>query len=103
MSIKVDHNKDTDVAFVDVCEAPQGVRICVVDVTEAIGFRTQVLARVDEDNQELLGLIIEDYPAFRRELMLKYQTARVKAVLETLVRTLKAGVGIGAHHQLLAH
>jgi hypothetical protein len=85
MKTELHHDKDTDVAFVDVCPSPQeGLRIDVIDVTEQLGFRTQVLARVDEEGH-LLGLIINDYSAFRRELRRKYLALAVEKILDLII------------------
>ncbi|MGB8478846.1 MAG: hypothetical protein WCE63_08395 [Acidobacteriaceae bacterium] len=79
------YDKDTEVAYVDVCpNPPEGVRIDVVDVTQELGLKTQVLARVDE-NGELLGLVIQDYPAFKRELRRKYLAFAVEKIIELIV------------------
>lgn len=85
MKTELHHDKNTDVAFVDVCPSPQeGLRIDVIDVTEQLGFRTQVLARLDEEGH-LLGLIINDYSAFRRELRRKYLTFAVERILDLII------------------
>ena len=79
------YDRDTEVAYIDVCpNPPEGVRIDVVDVTQNLGLKTQVLARVDE-NGELLGLIIQDYPAFKSELRRKYLAFAVEKIIELLV------------------
>lgn len=85
MKTDLHHDKDTDVAYVDVCALPpSGVRIDVVDVTEELGFKSQVLARVDEDGK-LLGLIIGNYSAFKRELRRKYLALAVEKILDLIV------------------
>jgi hypothetical protein len=85
MKTELHHDKNTDVAYVDVCPTPEGgVRIDVIDVTEKLGFKTQVLARVDEEGH-LLGLIINDYSAFRRELRRKYWALAVERILDLLI------------------
>lgn len=102
MTFKLDYDKATNVMFVDVCEAPEGARINVVDVANAIGFKSRVVARLDIENQIVFGLIIEDFPAFKRELMVKYHTARVQAIIEMIVRSLKTGIGLGSpRHELI--
>ena len=85
MKAALHHNRETDVAYVDVClEIPHNLRIDVVDVTETLGLKTQVLARVDE-NGRLLGLVIQNYPAFRRELRRKYLALAVERLLDLLI------------------
>jgi hypothetical protein len=85
MKTELHHDKDTDVAYVDVCATPEsGVRIDVVDVTEQLELKTQVLARVDE-NGHLLGLVIQDYSMFKRELRRKYLALAVERILELIV------------------
>lgn len=79
------YDRSTEVAYVDVCpNPPEGIRIDVVDVTQELGLTTQVLARVDE-NGELLGLIIQDYRAFKRELRRKYLALAVEKIIELIV------------------
>jgi len=85
MNIELHHNKETDVAYVDVCvTGSTGVRVDVLDVTQRLGLKTQVLARMDE-NGELLGLVIEDYPSFKRELRRKYLAFAVERILDLIV------------------
>lgn len=85
MKAALHHNRETDVAYVDVCaEVPRNVRIDVIDVAQNLGLRTQVLARVAE-NGELLGLVIQNYPAFKRELRRKYLAFAVERPLDLLI------------------
>lgn len=85
MRADLHHDKVTDVAYVDVCVGvPDDSRIDVLDVTEQLGMRTQVLARVDV-NGRLLGLIIQDYTAFKRELRRKYLALAVEKILDLIV------------------
>lgn len=79
------YDKATDVAFFDVCEMPEAqVRVDVIDVTEMLGFTTQVLARVDE-NGHCLGLILQDFTRFKRELRRMYWPFKVDRLLELIV------------------
>lgn len=96
MKIHLEHDKATDVAFVDVCEAPDGARIEVQDMTECLGLKCQVLARIDAESGDLLGLIIQDYGAFRREIRIKYVALAVDRIIDLFVITLK-GVIAGNH------
>jgi hypothetical protein len=85
MKADLHHNRETDVAYVDVCvEHPRTSRVDVIDVTEKLGLKTQVLARMDE-NGELLGLVIQNYPAFKRELRRKYLAFAVERLLDLLI------------------
>jgi uncharacterized protein YuzE len=107
MKTELHHDKDTDVAYVDVCATPESrVRIDVVDVTEQLEFKTQVLARVDENGQ-LLGLIIQDYSIFKRELRRKYLTLAVEKILDLIISKVRDLTSRTANcselHQLAAH
>ena len=83
--IKFSHDRTTDVAFVDACEKPaEHIRIDVVDVTERLGLKTQVLARISEDGQ-VLGLIIQDYTRFKREVRVKYLAFAVERLLDLIL------------------
>ncbi|MGA3048868.1 MAG: hypothetical protein ABSD67_19705 [Terracidiphilus sp.] len=85
MKADLHHNRETDVAYVDVCvEVPRNSRIAMIDVTQNLGLKTQVLARMDE-NGELLGLVIQNYSAFKRELRRKYLAFAVERLLDLLI------------------
>lgn len=85
MKADLHYNRETDVAYVDVCvESSRHGRIDVIDVTQKLGLKTQVLARMSEDG-ELLGLIIQDYPSFKRELRRKYLALAVEKLLDLLI------------------
>lgn len=99
--LKFAHNRETNVAYVDVYapeHEPQG-RVHVLDVTSDIGFRTQVLARVTEEG-ELLGLVIEDYSAFRREVRFKYLALAVERLLDLLVSKVREVVAAEERHTM---
>ena len=107
MNIELHHNKETNVAYIDVCLAEStGVRVDVLDVTQRLGLKTQVLARMDE-NGELLGLVIEDYSSFKRELRRKYLTFAVERILDLIVSKVRDFTSRSAdcneHHRLAAH
>jgi uncharacterized protein YuzE len=107
MKTELRFDRDTDVAYVDVCKTPrEGVRIDVVDVTEQLEFKTQVLARVDQDGH-LLGLIIQDYSMFRRELRRKYLALAVERILDLIISKVRDLTSHTANcsefHQLPAH
>lgn len=85
MKTELVYDKTTDVAYVDVCAMPaQSVRIDVIDVTEGLGYKTQVLARVDE-NGVVLGVIIEDFSAFKKEMRRKHLVGAIEGLLELLI------------------
>jgi hypothetical protein len=89
MKINVEVDKNTDVAFVDICAPANQVRIDVVSVSEALELATPVFARLDE-NGVLLGLLIENYSEFRREVMRKYVALRVEGIIELLISKVKS-------------
>ena len=100
MNIKLIHDKNTDVAFIDVCDTPNNSHITVVDVSDQLGLKSLVQARVDE-NGNLLGLMIEDYSAFRREVRRKYVSLAVDRIINLIVTTVKGMVASGTDmHQL---
>lgn len=107
MNVELHYNKETNVAYVDVCW-PQstGMRVDVLDVTHRLGLRTQVLARMDE-NGELLGLVIEDYTSFKRELRRKYLALAVERILDLIVSKVRdftsRPTNCNEHHRLAAH
>jgi hypothetical protein len=85
MKSDLHYNRETNVAYVDVrTEVSCDIRIDVIDVTQNLGLKTQVLARVDENGQ-LLGIVIHDYPAFKRELRRKYLAFAVEKLLDLLI------------------
>jgi len=88
-------DKNTNVAFIDVSEAAPNARIEVISVSDLLGLRSQVRARIDSENEVLLGLIVEDYSAFRREIMVKYVAFRVSKIIDLLVCSVSASVPHG--------
>ncbi len=89
--IVLKHDRNTDVAFIDVTEEAPTTRVRVIDVTDELGLRSQVLARIDE-NGVFLGLVIEDYSAFKREVMRKYIAFRIEKLLELIIGKVKASL-----------
>lgn len=106
MNPKVSYDRTTDVAFVDVCEMPsRDVRIDVIDVTNILGLKTQILARMTEDGQ-VLGLIIQNYRAFKREVRIKYLAFAVERLLDLMlskVRDITRTADRGEGRQLPVH
>jgi hypothetical protein len=102
MNLEVSHDRTTDVAYVDACPKPAShVRIDVVDVTKQLGLKTQVLARVTEDG-EVLGLVIQDYGKFKRELRVKYLSLAVERLLELLLSKVRLFAHCEHDHQIPA-
>jgi hypothetical protein len=89
MTIQLNHDKTTDVAYIDVAEMASKARVRVIDVSEHVGLRCQVLARVDAETGEFFGLIIEDYSKFRREVMKKYVAFQVEKIIDLIVSKVK--------------
>lgn len=87
-------DKNTNVAFIDVSEAAPNARIEVISVSDLLGLRSQVRARIDAENEVVLGLIIEDYPAFRRELRVKYVAIRVNRIIDLIVCSVRGSVAM---------
>jgi len=91
--ITLHHNKTTDVAFVDLLPRPEG-RIDVIDVSETLGVGTTVLARFDSEGN-LVGLTIENYKHFRREVMRRYLALAVDRIIGLMVDRVRSTF---AHH-----
>ena len=101
-SLEVD--KNTNVAFLDVEEAAENAKIRMVEVSDKLGLRCQVMARVDIENNLVLGLMIGDYKAFRREIRLKYFAWRVERITELLAYSVKGIISQqDTDRHLLAH
>jgi hypothetical protein len=83
MKTELHVNKETNVAYVDICPLPSEGQVHVADITDLVGVKTQVLARTSDDGQ-LLGLIIDDYKAFKRELERKYRASAVELLLDLI-------------------
>jgi len=85
-------DKNTNVAFFDVGEAAPDAKIEVASVSDFLGLRSQVLVRIDATNGTVLGLIIEDYRAFRRELVMKYVAFRLGKIVDLLICSVRGYV-----------
>ncbi|HUD23545.1 MAG TPA: hypothetical protein VMQ60_11940 [Acidobacteriaceae bacterium] len=85
----IHHNKTTDMAFIDIFPTPVEGKIEVIDVSDIIGIGTTVMARFDEEGN-LLGLTIENYKHFRRELMRQYLALAVDRIIGLLVDRVKS-------------
>lgn len=106
MKPRIEIDKATNVAYFDVFDPQEerpDAKIRVFSVSDRLGFRSQVLARVDVENAEFLGLVIEDYKAFSREIRTKYLAWRVEKLIELILCTVKNMVsqeGPKDRHQL---
>jgi hypothetical protein len=92
MTSQLTYDRATKVAFIDVNEAAPNAKIRVISVSDMLGLRSEIRARYDAENDLLLGLIVEDYPAFRREIMIKYVAFRVEKIVELLVCSVRASL-----------
>lgn len=101
MKWTVVHDKETNVGFIDVAEAANDAIIRVIDVTDDFGLRNQVLARIDVKNEVFLGIMVEDYPAFRRELHRKYVAIKIEEILNLMLGKLSATFSCHHDNQLL--
>lgn len=99
----LDHNKSTDLLFVDLQKPTAGAKITTVEVGEVIGFPGQILARVDYDNEILYGLTIQNATSFKRNLLWRYRMASAKFALQLVVASIRAGLCIEKHHPGHAH
>jgi hypothetical protein len=102
MKMTVVHDKVTNVGFLDIAEAAQDAKIRVIDVTDELGLKNQVLARIDVTNDVFLGIMVENYPAFRRELHRKYVAFKIEEIITLILDKLNASLS-GQQQQHLAH
>ena len=68
---RIEHDKTTDVAFCDVEEAAEDAVIRVQSVSDVLGLKCEVLVRLDIKNRRVLGLEIQDFSSFKRELRIR--------------------------------
>lgn len=90
----LEHNKSTDLMFVDIKIPAPGTKITTIDVGEMIGFPGQILARVDYENEVLYGLTIQNASSFKRKLLWRYGMASAKHALELVMASICAGLKI---------
>ena len=93
MTMTVNYDKVTGVAFVDVCANETAARVRIIDVSSELDLSCEVLARIDEQSGQLLGLIIEDYSAFKREVMKKYVAFAAERMMELIVSRVREALG----------
>lgn len=85
MKPEIQIDKNTNVAFLDAAEPAPNAIIRTFSVSDQLGLRSQLLARVDVENNVLLGLVIEDYRSFRKEIRIKYVAWRIERIIELLL------------------
>jgi hypothetical protein len=93
-NFELDHELETDVLYVNVHRASPRATIDVIDIGEQIGFPGLVVARVDRDRDILYGLTIQDYAAFKKKLLRKYNTNSTRRALQLLLDPLVAGFNL---------
>jgi hypothetical protein len=98
MKPRIEIDKSTNVAYFDVCDPTEersDTTVRVVSVSDLLGIQSEVLARVDGHTGAFLGLIIEDYSAFAREIRWKYLTWHVEKLMDLLVCKVKDFIASG--------
>jgi hypothetical protein len=102
-ALTLEHERNTDVMFADVRQPLPNVRIDVMDIGEIIGFPGQVHVRVQRAGDEtvLLGLIIQNYSAFKKRVARRYRIISVRHAILLLVEALAAAFRI-EHRELQA-
>jgi hypothetical protein len=96
MTPRIEIDKVTNVAYFDVSDPKderQNAKVTMVSVSDRLGLRSEVLARLDVENNEVLGLVIEDYKAFTREIRMKYLAWRVEKLVELIFCSVRSIVG----------
>ena len=91
MKPHIETDKATNVAYFDVEEAPEDAVIRVKSASDVLGLKCEVLVRVDIKNKIVLGLVIEDFRAFKREIRMKYLAWRVEKLIDLLICRVKSG------------
>lgn len=94
VTIHLQHNRLTDVMFVDLLPLEEGSNVTVIDIGEEIGFPGQIQVRVDNERQIFYGLTIQNYSGFRRKILWQYRMWSMQRAITLLVYTLIAGLGI---------
>lgn len=91
MKPRIELDKTTDVAFFDVEETAEDAVIRVKSVSDVLGLKCEVLVRFDIKNKVVLGLVIEDFKAFKREIRMKYLAWRVEMLIDLLICRVQSG------------
>jgi len=84
-------DKTTNVAYFDVEEAAEDAVIRVKSASDVLGLKCEVLVRLDIKNKRVLGLVIEDFRAFKREIRIKYLAWHVEKLIDLLICRVKNG------------
>ena len=85
MKPRIELDKTTNVAYFDVEEAAEDAVIRVESASDVLGLKCEVLVRVDVKNKKVLGVVIEDFRAFKREIRIKYLAWRVEKLIDLLI------------------
>jgi len=91
MKSHIEIDKATNVAYFDVEEAAEDAVIRVKSTSDVLGLKCEVLVRVDIKNKRVLGIVIEDFRAFKREIRMKYLAWRVEKLIDLLICRVKSG------------
>lgn len=96
LSPSLQYEEQTGVMYVDLCFPADDADIEVIDIGKSFSFPDgQVLARVDNRNEVVLGLTIQDYRSFRRRLVWKYHIASVAKGIQFLINAVRLSVQRG--------
>lgn len=90
MNPRIELDKTTNVAFFDVEDAAEDAVIRVQSVSDVLGLKCEVLVRLDIKNKRVLGLEIQDFSSFKRELRMKYLALRVEKMIDLLLCQVKS-------------
>lgn len=95
INMQLQHNRLTDVMFVDlITSVPTDSKVTVIDIGEDLGFHGQIQVRVDLERQIFYGLTIQNFSAFRRKILWQYRILSIQRAIILLVNTLYAGLDI---------
>jgi len=90
MDPRIELDKTTNVAFFDVEDAAEDAVIRVQSVSDVLGLKCEVLVRLDIKNRRVLGLEIQDFSSFKRELRMKYLAWHVEKMINLLLCQVKS-------------
>lgn len=102
VTFQVIHEKHTDVAHVDLASPIPGSVVDAVDVGDDLGFPGQIVARLDRNHNVLLGVSIQNFSSFKKELRLEYGISSPQRALRLLINSLRAGMHATRPAQLSA-
>jgi hypothetical protein len=98
--IRLEHQKPTDVMFVDFRELRPDSDVIVCQVGDQVGFPGQVLARRDRNTGEVYGLTIENFSGFRRTVLFRDHMASARAAAELMARSFIAACSMDVRHRM---